>query len=378
MIKKKWSSRFGRHVFGYDARIGGKRRQRFGFSSEKTAELALSKLRVNAFERGQGVAAPEETRKKITVRQLFERRRVHYQDTPRRRARAHIMELWLESLPTGLLVTELTTARLSDWVDSRLKAVKPQTVFRDLTDICSMLARAGDYFDELKDWQPPRRPHMRVPTGARGRLITRDEARALLTRLRRPRGLDEGARYYAARLDSADLLQIALLTAARRGEILSLRWSDVDFNQATLRVTGTKTERVRVIPCPAALITILRRRATESGRSPLVFPALAGSTMLRANTDQIFREESKALGIPYGRSTIGGWVLHDARHTAITAMLHAGASLESVMAVSGHSARVMALRYAHATQATTRAAVQALEQFGEENPAAFVAATGRD
>ena len=71
----------------------------------------------------------------------------------------------------------------------------------------------------------------------------------------------------------------------------------------------------------------------------------------------------------------GGWVLHDARHTAITAILDAGYSLESVRQISGHSARVIAMLYAHATDATVRAAVSALEQFSDGISAAISALT---
>lgn len=85
--------------------------------------------------------------------------------------------------------------------------------------------------------------------------------------------------------------------------------------------------------------------------------------MLRSETGLIYQDASKRAGVPYGRETEGGGILHDARHTAITAMLHAGNSLESVMAISGHSARVMSMRYAHSNEQTRRAAVSALEQF---------------
>jgi len=173
----------------------------------------------------------------------------------------------------------------------------------------------------------------------------------------------ETERYHRLRLDAADLLLIALQTAARRMEILSLRWTDINFEWKTLRVTGTKTDRIRTIPLTDTLVALFQRRREETRPSPLVFPLMACRSMLKSETGLIYQEASKRAGVPYGRETQGGWVLHDARHTAITAMLHAGNSLESVMAISGHSARVMAMRYAHSNERTRRAAVSALEQF---------------
>lgn len=274
-------------------------------------------------------------------------------------------------MPAGLLVTEITTARLQEWIDGRLKLVKSQTVFRELTDICSMLNSARDLFAELESWTPTRHPRMKGTAASRDRLIMLSEAKSILAAVRRPREEGETERYWRVRLDSADLFQIALFTAARRWEILSLRWTDVNFEWKTLRVVGTKTDRVRNIPMSDALIRLLNRRKAATGASPRVFPALAGSTLLRNGTNAVYREAGAAAGIPYGRDVEGGWVLHDARHTAITAMLHGGASLESVMAISGHRARVMALRYAHSTAATRRAAVLALDQFDADAPQDF-------
>ncbi|HLM54929.1 MAG TPA: site-specific integrase [Pyrinomonadaceae bacterium] len=373
-VWKQWSKRYGRKVWGYDARIGGRRLQKFGFATEKAAQLALSKARVDAFERDAGVAPPPEL-PAVTVRALVERRSAQLQATGRRRVTAGILKRWLATLPSGLALADLKTSHLSDYVESRLKRVKPQTVFRELTDICSCLNRAAQLFPSLEDWKPPRRPRMEAPSGARDRIITPDEAAGILDELRRPRVADETEAHYSVRLDAADLFQIALLTAARRSEILRLRWTDVNFEWKTLTVTGTKpVRRVRSVPMSPALVEMLRRRRAASGKSPLVFSALAHASMLQNHTNLHYAEASAALGIPYGRETPGGWVLHDTRHTAITAMLHAGHSLESVMAISGHSARVMAMRYAHATEATRRAAVTALDQFAAGKSSAFSSA----
>jgi integrase len=361
-VEKRYSERHGREVWGYAAKIGGKRRQKFGFSSKEAAELALSKARINHFERREGVAAPEE-RPAVTVKQLVERRRAQLQSTSRRRVTAGVLDRWLATLPAGLALADLKTAHLSAYADERLKTVKPQTVFRELTDVCSMLNRARDLFPSLEDWHPPRRPRMKVPSGARERVITAEEVAAVLRQLRRPREEGETERYHRLRLDAADLLLIALQSAARRMEILSLKWGDVNFERRTLRVAGTKTDRVRTVPMTDSLLRLFERRRAETRPSPLVFPLMACRSMLKSETGLIYQDASERAGVPYGRETPGGWVLHDARHTAITAMLHAGHSLESVMAISGHSARVMTMRYAHSNETTRRAAVAALEQF---------------
>jgi integrase len=357
-VFKTQTARYG-EAWNYDATIKGVRVRRSGFSSRAAAETALAIRRTRANEIAAGVLIEPTKAPSVTVKELVERRTKQLT----RKVTGFILKRWLETLPEGLRLVDLQTAHLSTYADARLALVKPQTVFRELTDICSLLARARDLFPSLEAWTPPRRPKMTPPSGRRERVITQHEARQILAHLRRPQTAAETATYYAARLDAADLFQIALLTAARRAEILALRWTDVNFEWQTLRVVGTKTDKIRVLPMTPALVALLERRKAAAGPSARVFPALDGSTMLRANTDQIYRAASKDLSIPYGRDTAGGWVLHDARHTAITAMLHAGHSIETVMAISGHSARVMAMRYAHANEQTKRAAVDALESF---------------
>ncbi len=273
MIKKTFSPKFNRDVYGYDCRIGGRRRQCFGFSTVNAAELALSRARVEAFERRHGVGTPEE-KPTVTVAALVARRAAQLQETRRRRTSARLLARWLDSLPNGLLVTELTTAHLQAWVDARRNSVTHETVFREVTDICSMLNNARDMFSALEDWTPTRRPRMKTPTRRRERALTRDEAARILTELQRPREASEKERHYLLRLDTADLLQIALLTAARRSEILSLLWSDVNFEWGTVQITGTKTERVRLVEMSPALVSLMQRRKVEAGRAPppRVFP----------------------------------------------------------------------------------------------------------
>lgn len=41
-VKKKWSEKLRRDVFGYDAEVGGRRVRKFGFSTQAAAELALA------------------------------------------------------------------------------------------------------------------------------------------------------------------------------------------------------------------------------------------------------------------------------------------------------------------------------------------------
>jgi integrase len=366
-IRKAYSKHARRDVYTFDFEYKGKRYRRSKFHTRKLCEDAALALREKLQRQAYGLEPS--TGSRATLKDLVARRLAQPGDARQHAKRENYFKRFSAMLPSGVRVEQITTQDYAAYFESRTKTVKPQTAFRELTEIVSLVNRARDFFPTLENWQPPRRPNVgRIPSGQRERIITTDEAARLLAHMRRPRDFGESLQTYRVRLTAADLLQVALQTAARRAEILSLRWTDINFEWRTLRIVGTKTDRIRVIPLTDSLITLFRRRqaAQEAAPSPFAFPR-GGDERDKPHTtindNLVFKEASRELDIPYGRDTAGGWVLHDARHTAITAMLHAGASIESVMSISGHHARVMMMRYAHATERTRREAINALENF---------------
>ena len=75
------------------------------------------------------------------------------------------------------------------------------------------------------------------------------------------------------------VLLTALLTGARRAEVLTMRWDDVSLTRAEWRIPHTKAGRPHLLPVPHALVTLLRRLPRVEG-VPYVFPGhdgIAGS-----------------------------------------------------------------------------------------------------
>jgi integrase len=73
-----------------------------------------------------------------------------------------------------------------------------------------------------------------------------------------------------------------------------------------------------------------------------------------------------SVGVKYGRNLTGGFVTHDARHTAVTRMLQAGIDLSTVGAITGHSDNQLILHYSHATRDSRRKAIEVLENVMNE------------
>ena len=159
-------------------------------------------------------------------------------------------------------------------------------------------------------------------------------------------------------------LLAAASTGARRGELLGLQWSDVDFTSRRISirraitsgtVTTPKNGRARTVPMPLALAEALLELLGERRRESLargwpevpvwLFCSETGGAPEERNLERVwFRLRRRAQ-----RSGIRPLRLHSFRHYYATEALRAGKSLRWVAAVLGHSSPNVTLHhYAHA------------------------------
>jgi integrase len=161
-----------------------------------------------------------------------------------------------------------------------------------------------------------------------------------------------------------DLWRVALGTGMRRGELLGLRWEDVDLDVpqrrvaaaltsagGELRLKGTKTRRVRTLHLDDDTAAVVARQPRrEPAPYPLVFTRRDGSPWRPEDVTDRWRRQWPGLELPYIR-------LHDLRHTHATLLLHAGVPIKVVSERLGHSRVAMTLDvYAHVLPAMDREA----------------------
>lgn len=336
----------------------GERRRRRGFVTEEEAK---------EFQRG--LATSHELRRLGLVRgsvDLPELRDVlaaRLGDLAIRRERvrsARVYRVFAGMFPDGFTVAHLRTRHFKEYAELRLsQGVKPETVNRELTAVRGALKAARVTFPALEDWEAPKgwwcAPAERVK---RQRVIGEDEERKVLGWLREPRREGELEKAHLARKRTALIVGFALLTGLRHGEIVGVRKADVKKDE--LAVFRPKTKVWTVFPLTEEMRRIVGE-ASELFPGEYVFSVKG---VVQGKTWTMLRQACEAVGVAYGRGS--GLVLHSARHTFISRLMHAGVDIATIQSFSSHSDAGMVMKYSHATDETRRRALDALAGGSDE------------
>jgi len=147
----------------------------------------------------------------------------------------------------------------------------------------------------------------------------------------------------------------ALSTGMRRGEILELRWSDIDFIRYNIHIReeNSKSKKSRDVPMSSLLAETLKKQDMSS---EFIFSHPLKKDKARINISWSFRVALRKSGIEKLR-------FHDLRHTAASWMVvDCGIDLVTVSEILGHSDIKTTMIYCHASQESKRRAVEGLEK----------------
>lgn len=173
--------------------------------------------------------------------------------------------------------------------------------------------------------------------------FSRDEVAALLTlgaQLAEPGKLADQLLYVCA--------HFAVHTGLRKGELLGLRWQDVDLDTRRLTVarsykTAPKSGKSRHLRLPAACVPLLRnwKAACPATQDGLVFPVRRGG----GHSHKAMLGLPRLLAAAGCRVPLHPW--HALRHTFSSHFIMSGGSLLSLQKILGHSDVKMTMIYAH-------------------------------
>lgn len=164
---------------------------------------------------------------------------------------------------------------------------------------------------------------------------------------------EEDRLLYAAPKYLQPVIKWALNTGMRRGEILSLQWSQIDAERRTVTIKGdqAKSRKTRVIPLNEAALRITRSLPTWR---EWVFLRPSGEPLTRYTLWHDFNEAADRAGVPNLR-------FHDLRATFATRLAAGGVGLLAIRDLLGHSSLTMAQKYVRAASLNLTDAVSMLD-----------------
>lgn len=252
--------------------------------------------------------------------------------------RGRQLDWWAEHAGAFSLV-EITAARITE-LQGKLAAepipgkggTKRQrsnaTVNRYLAALSAVLSVAA------KQWQWLERSPMesvakRKEPAGRVRYLSEEEREALL---------QETAKH-------PDLHLFALLslsTGARKSEIMSLEWQQIDMQRRVIVLHHTKNGERRSLPIVAPVLALLQKRVRRLD-TPLLFPSHRNPRKPLA-IDAPWRAAVAAAGIESFR-------IHDMRHSCASWLAMAGVPMGTIAEILGHKSLQMTKRYSHLSTA---------------------------
>jgi integrase len=276
---------------------------------------------------------------KHTIRDLMERYRRHSRGKTRPAEREKVTQFWIERLGDYRLsnVSRAMVIEIRDELAEKLSTARVNRILSPLTHAFKLAATDWQWLDRT----PLAKINLKEPRG-RVRYLSDEERKAFL----KAAAEIEDDRFYC-------YLMIALTTGTRRGEILSLRWQDVNLGKGTATLEETKnTDRRTIYLVPEVVDRLRSIRLVRSLSSDEVFADPNMGIVRKQKLENQWRAFRAGLDLQDFR-------YHDLRHSFASNMAMGGASLAEIAAALGHRQLSMVQRYAHLSMEHTLDAAKA-------------------
>ncbi|MCH7502176.1 MAG: site-specific integrase [Proteobacteria bacterium] len=328
-------------------RKGGRRSQVATFRTKGEAEEWANQIELAI---SKGSFLPTYEAKRRTVRDLLQR----YKETeiPKKKDQVNPTrhaDFWIQRLG-DLKLFELSRAAIVEVRDELAKERAHATVNRYL----ALLSHACTVAEKEWEWMASN-PLRKVSSleEPRGRV-------RFLSDAEKDRLLDEAKSSSHPHLYA--IVLIALTTGARKGEILGLRWKDVDLDANRSVLHDTKNKERRTLTLVPPVVDELRKlQKVRRIDDDLIF-----TTMRVGEANSSYFE--KAWRKARGKAELKDFRFHDLRHSCASYLAMNGATTAEIAAVLGHKTLEMVKRYSHLSDEHVRGIVErtAAKVLGDE------------
>jgi len=260
----------------------------------------------------------------LTVGDLLERYESEVIPTHKGNRREIYKSRTLRKNFSKIRLCDLSPSDVRQYRDLRLKTISPTTLKRELAVLSSAINHASKEWGIFVSTNPVTAISVPRTANARSRRLEADEQNRLLS---------------ASNGELRRIIIIALETGMRRGEILQIRRSHIDFTLQTLLIPLTKTDTPRTIPLSSRAVVSLREQISISGNiAPIRETPLF--SLLPDSLSQAFRRLCRRLYIQ-------NLHFHDLRHEATSRLFEKGLNPVEVATITGHKDTKMLMRYTH-------------------------------
>ena len=233
-------------------------------------------------------------------------------------------------------IDEITVGFVEDFMTERLRTVEPSTVNRDMVALKSAFNKAIRW--GLIQLNPAKGISKLKEAPGRVRYLVGDEW------VRLKNAAEQGPPWlYPACV-------LAREAGLRQGEIIHLKWSDVDLSRNLIRIHNSKGNRIEIIPINRAVQEVLWNLPRES---QLMLVTELGNPLYRLLIDRAWRRARK-------KAKIEDLRFHDLRHDFGSRIVMAGKGIEAAMALLRHRDLRMTMRYSHLSPQYLRDTVEAI------------------
>ena len=236
----------------------------------------------------------------------------------------------------GTLLTELGPFPIERYKLERRQAAAPATVNREIA-LLKHLFNMAEKWGLYRGRNPVKGVKFLSENNLQFRSLTEEEEARLL----------EHCSPYLQ-----DLVTFAIHTGLRLGDILNLKWKEVDIGQDGIKFLVQKTRRILELPLNNEAAKVI---GAWHGirKTPYVF--------YNPETGDQFKDLWLGLNKACRKSALKGVTWHTFRHTFASRLTHGGADLVTVKELLGHASITTTMRYAHTNRSAKKQAVRLLE-----------------
>ncbi|OGS18673.1 MAG: hypothetical protein A3J83_08840 [Elusimicrobia bacterium RIFOXYA2_FULL_40_6] len=337
MIENNWKRRKYRGMFEKDGAwyldyyVSGKRiRERIG-TDKRLAEIVLKKRKVE-------VAEGKFLHKKAKVN-FFDLCDNYLKNYSKLNKRSYDTDRWFikrfKEHFGNIYIDQFNALLIEKYKSTRRATVEPSSINRELVVLRSMIYRAIEW--GMIDRNPVGRFKLFKVDNQKLRFLSQEEIKSLL---------DNCSGYLR------DIVLVALTTGMRRGEILNMKWDDIDLVNGTIHIPAinSKNSTSREVLINSLLMKVF----SNMKRHPESLYVFCHSDGKR------FLETKRSYLTALQKACIKNVTFHTLRHTFCSQLALAGVDIYTIKELAGHKKIEMTMRYAHLTPNHKRVALEAL------------------